>query len=173
MKSTFSNPFGVALESEGAGYIWAITAFQYRTLENLFGCEHTKDTMLKSEHSCARRASKFASSSRAPIWLPFSSVAIGFTFEHHANLDSSLRAENGHVVSYTYYMWTCNKVSSLKSIITIVQDVPKKKSLICCLWHCYCTLLNIMTAIYSVRVWMHTYIVTSYTIADKSLLNLG
>ena len=69
MKSTFSNPFGVALESEGAGYIWAIkvTAFKYRTLENPFGCEHTKDTMLKSEHNFARRARKFASSSRAPI----------------------------------------------------------------------------------------------------------
>ena len=101
MKSRFSNPFGVALESEGAGYIWAIkvTAFKYRTLENPFGCEHTKDKLVKSEHSCARRASKFASSSRAPIWLPFSSIEIGFTFEHHAILDSSLRAENGHVVS--------------------------------------------------------------------------
>ena len=95
MKSTFSNPFGVALESEGAGYIWAITAFQYRTLENPFGCEHTKDTMLKSEHSW------LASSPQAPehqFDCHSPELKLGLLL-HRAIFDSSLRAENGHVVS--------------------------------------------------------------------------
>ena len=101
-----------------------------------------------------------------------SSIEIGCICEHHVILDShepSLRAENGHVVSLSLLYILHMNMQQGQFIKAHYHHGPRctKKEIT----HLLPLALLLHTpkhnTIYLVRVWMHTYIVTSYTIADK------
>ena len=81
--------------------------------------------------------------------------------------------------SHTCCIWMCNEIKGSydKIIITIVPSYTgKKKSLVCCRWHCYLcsTLVTIQTATNSwYFLWWYLYITASTLQVPRILIIIG